>query len=60
MCLPHRFFYTFRGDHKDHPYPFSEEQLSIIKRRTLSDIICDNTDLPFVPENPFWIGTEKV
>jgi len=53
-----RFFYTFRG--LLHTHPFNDLQLTLLRRRTLSDVVCDNTRTQYVPLNPFWVGGRTV
>jgi hypothetical protein len=37
--------------------PFTDQQLSNIRQRTLGDIICDNTAVPEVNSNVFLLNT---
>ncbi len=53
-----RFFFTHRGPLIS--YPFDDDQLKNIKRRRISDLICDNTMLAQVYKNPFLIKSDKI
>ena len=53
-----RFFYTHRGPTV--PFPFNDQQLAAISSRGLGDVICDNTQIPKITQNPFLAGGEPV
>ena len=44
-----RFFYTHTGQHGS----FTKSARTILKKRTLAGIICDNTDISAIPTNVF-------
>lgn len=53
-----RFFYT----HAAGPgvvYPFTDEQLANLRARTIRDLVCDNTDLPSFPDDPFRMSSKS-
>ncbi len=52
-----RFFLSHRGPMV--PYPFNDAQMSNIRKRSLADILCDNTRLFRVPKNPLIVKEDK-
>ena len=44
-----RFFYTHTGQHGS----FTKPARTLLKKRTLAGIICDNTDISAIPANVF-------
>ncbi len=51
LMMGDRYFFTHHPD--THPNPFNDDQLVNIKRRTLSDVMCDNLPLSELPESAF-------
>ena len=57
MCLSElRFFFTFHENTFLHS--FDENQIQRILARSISDIMCDNTDLKSLPRKLFQLGSQ--
>ena len=54
-----RFFFTHRGDNIN-GVGFQREARKILVSRTMSGIICDNSNITKVPQNVFTLGSETV
>ncbi len=56
-----RFFFAHEaGAGPANPRPFTDAQLSALRRRRLSDLLCDNTDIRSLPSEAFRFGSEEV
>ena len=50
-----RFFFT----HKEGPQAFTKQQVKLLKKRKIGDIICDNTNMTTINTNVFRIDSDQ-
>ncbi len=56
LLVGDRYFFT----HSNGAHGLSPEAVKSARRRTLADIICDNTEVPSVPSNVFLLGSKVI